>query len=207
MNQVNFGYSSRSIYDEQAYSDKLVESVGPGNYILNTNRIYNCAECLPTIGPRSSRSTVSTAAPHTYAMSQQLTDIESILTNRNVILSKTKNGKVNNIDIDKINMHHLKLCDNGLNPMSSKLSFPVQNYRDLPVNRFYDLQKNPQEAIFWDFSANTKLEATDNFFSEKPTRWVNDNYPQPIEGVVNNVFPLGQGAYCRSYNKLNNNYC
>lgn len=199
MNKVNFGHSSRSLYDEEAYKDKLSESIGPANYRLDRNNIYNCEECLSVLGPRTKvmGNSVSTTVGYPPATAQQLTDVSSILSNRNMKLSRAKNDQVNNVDVTKFKLEHMRICNNFLNPSSSKLTNPSQNYRDLPMNRFYDLQRNPQEAIFWDFSVNSTLEAKDNFCEEPSHPWESDDYPQEIRGKINNTFSIPQGAYCR----------
>ena len=199
MNKVNFGHSSRSSYDEQAYKDKLSESVGPANYRLDKNNMYNCEQCLSVLGPRTKvmGNSVSTTVGFPPATAQHLTDVSSILSNRNMKLSKTKDGEVNNIDVTKYKLEHMRTCNNFLNPLSSKLTFPSQNYRDMAINRFYDIERNPQEAVFWDFSVNSRLEAKDNFCEEISQPCEQDDYPQEIKGRVNNIYPIPEGSYCR----------
>lgn len=167
---MNIGYSSRLDYDQQAYDDRLQESTDPLSYQLDTNRIHNCNECLSTFGPRSSYmgNGVSTTVGHSVATSQQLVDIESILSNRNVPLSKTRAGQVNPIDVTKYDMKHAKLCNDYLDPASTRLTDPSKNYREMSINRFYDLPRNPQANIFYSFAKNTKLEAKDNYKQRKP---------------------------------------
>lgn len=201
MNKVNFGHSSRSIYDEDSYRDRLSESVAPADYRLNKNNIYNCQQCLSTFGPRTSLmgNSVSTTVGFPPATAQELTDISSILSNRNMKLSKAKNAEVNNIDVTKFKLEHMRLCNNFLNPSSSRLTNPTQNYRDMAINRFYDLERNPQEAIFWNFSVDTKLEAKDNFCEDPTYPWEVDEYPMASKDKkINNVYNIPESAYCNS---------
>lgn len=181
MNPVNFGNSSRLSYDNDTYKDKLTESVAPANYKLNNEAIYNRQQCLSTLGPRTSYmgNSVSTTVgfPPAVALTPELVDISSILSNRNMKLSNSKNGKVNDIDVTKYKLEHLDNCNNFLDTSPSRLTNPTQNYRDMAINRFYNLERNPQEAIFWNFSINTKLEAIDNFESEMPILWKTKQYP------------------------------
>ena len=162
---MNIGYSSRSIYDECAYQDRTKESTDPFLYRLNPNSIHNCEMCFSALGPRSSRmgEEVSTTAEHQVATAQYLTDVESVLTNRNLPKNKCRNGEVNPIDVTKLPLHHLRSCGGYLDPMASRLSYPPFNYREMAINRFHDLPTNPQEPIFYDFAVNSKLEAKDNF--------------------------------------------
>jgi hypothetical protein len=48
------------------------------------------------------------------------------------------------------------------------MSDPAMFYRGAPINRFYDLNKDPQANIFYDWAINTSLEAKDNFIPELP---------------------------------------
>jgi len=182
---VQFGHSSRLGYDNCYHQERVRESTGPMQYRLNTNQISNCSRCLSTFGPRSSRmcNDISTAPTHSVAPAQDLVDVESILTNRNVLQSKCRDGRVNHFDMSKYTVQHARECDHFLDPVSSRLTNPPQTYRGLSVNRFYDLPKNPQANIFWNFAANTKLEAKDNFVPVIPKMM--DPYaslPKELEG-------------------------
>lgn len=166
---MNIGYSSRLKYDKCVYPDKIIESVGPGEYRLQEHQIDNCNKCLSTIGPRTSVSGYggSIAIEQIPVASQYLVDVESILTNRNIKTSKCKNGKVNTIDVSKFKLYDAKICNNELNPEATHLTDPSYNYKELSIDRFYDLPKDPQENIFWNFARNSKLEATDNYKYKK----------------------------------------
>lgn len=169
---VNIGHSSRLAYDKCSYNDYLSESVAPVLYRLNPHQINNCNGCLSVFGPRTNQGPrshgVSSSVGHTTAPTQDLVDVESILSNRNVIASKCKDGKVNDIDVTKFQLQHARVCNDFLDPVSSMLTNPPANYRGMSINRFYDLPKNPQANIFWDFAVNTKLEAKDNYRERVP---------------------------------------
>lgn len=186
-NLVNIGYSSRLPYDNCAYPDKLYESVGPLKYRLNTNNIYNCDSCLSTLGPRSSYMGYGDSLPvgniPAPSQSSKVVDIESILTNRNVPTSKCRRNEVNPIDVTKIPLKNATICNDFLNPMSSRLSYPPATYRDMGINRFYNLNKNPQVNIFWDTAINTSLEIKDNFRGYIPALWSSyPTLPQELKG-------------------------
>lgn len=76
--------------------------------------------------------------------------------------------KVNPIDVNKFQLTHARICNSYLDPLSSRLAYPAANYRSLAINRFFDLDKNIQEPIFYDFAVNTKLETKDNFIEDIP---------------------------------------
>lgn len=185
---MNIGHSSRLPYDLCSYNDKLTESVSPLNYRLNPNQIYSCESCLSTLGPRSQHNGigVSTTAGFPPATAQALVDVESILSNRNLYLNKCKVGEINPIDVTKFSLKHARICNDYLNPLSSRLSYPAFNYREMGMNRFYNLNKNPQVNIYWDGATNTKLESKDNFIERIPNVRIYDaTIPKELKGKPN----------------------
>lgn len=167
---LNAGYFSNPKYDKCAYPEDLYDSTAPYSYIMNTDRIYNCNGCLTTFGPRGSYNGagVSSLSGDTIAAAQKNIDVDSVMSNRNVPLSKCKKGKVNPINITKIKTKNLPVCNDYLDSQHSKMNDSAMFYRGVPINRFYDLNKDPQANIFYDWAINTSLEATDNFIPEMP---------------------------------------
>ena len=186
MNRI--GYSSRLGYDKDcSYEDKLAESTGPLQYIMDTNRINNCDACLSTLGPRSGFMGFGVSMPveNQPAVAQQgdLVNIESLLSNRNVKKSKCRRDGANPVDVTKFPLKHPRICNNGLDPQSSRLSYPPSNYRDVGINRFYNLNKDPQMNIYWNQSCNSQLETIDNWYGEVPTSWnVVPSLPAELKG-------------------------
>lgn len=164
------GHSSRQVYDRCYYPDRLEESVSPLLYRLNPNQINSCNACLSVFGPRSGHNGYgdSTTVGHTTAPAQDLVDVESILSNRNVLASRCKDGKVNDIDVTKFQLQHARICNDFLDPLATHLTNPPANYRGMSINRFEDLGANPQQVIFWNFAENTSLEAKDNYREKVP---------------------------------------
>ena len=195
--KLNIGHSSRGSYDCCAYEDKLKESVSPLAYKLNANQIHNCDQCLSTLGPRSSYfgQGVSTSVGHPVATSQALVDVESVLSNRNLKKTKCRRDEVNHVDVNKFKLEHLRICNDYLNPLSSRLSYPAANYREMATNRFYNLNQNPQANIFWDFASNTTLEAKDNFMEDLPRPRRDNSLPTEIKGA-NKECKIACNAYC-----------
>lgn len=162
---INYGHSSKLNYDNCAYEDKLRQSTKPLEYRLNSNQIDNCDACLSTLGPRSSRNGhgVSTINQRKQAPSQDLVDLESILSNRNLIASKCNNSNVNDVDVTRFKLNHSRICNDFLNPVATHLTDPAQNYREMSINRFYDLPNPAQFNIYESHQINTQLEAKDNY--------------------------------------------
>lgn len=167
---INVGHFSNQMYDKCAYPDDLYESTAPYSYIMNTDRIHNCNGCLTTFGPRGSYLGAGVSSPtgDVIAAAQQNVDIDSVMSNRNVPLSKCKKGKVNPIDVTKIKTNHIPMCNDYLDGQHTKMTDPAMFYRDLAVNRFYDPIKDPQANIYYSWTVNTQLEARDNFVPELP---------------------------------------
>ena len=173
----NIGVSTRNIYDKCYLPEYTQEIVSPGQYRTNPNHIYNCNGCNSTFGPRGVRNGVATPLnTQMLAPSQKLVDVESVLSNRNVKQSRCRKGKTNPIRPNDYELYEQPLCSEQsrkLDPVSTLLTHPRYNYKEMPINRFYDLNKNPQENIFWNFAVNTGLEARDNYVPLIPSLWNN----------------------------------
>lgn len=167
---LNASFFTRTSYDDKAYKDKLTESTSPFEYMTSEDKIHKCGGCLTTLGPRSGYGGygVSTFSGDVVAPSQANVDVESILSNRNVKLSTTKRGKVNPINVTKFKTQHAPVCNDYLDYQHTRMTDPAMFYRGAPINRFYDLDRDPQANIFYDFAVDTKLEAKDNYVPTVP---------------------------------------
>lgn len=164
------GHFGKPRYDKCAYPEDLYESTGPYAYTMNTDRIHNCNGALTVFGPRGSflGAGVSSPTGDVIAAAQQNVDIDTVMSNRNVPLSKCRRGKVNPVDVTRIKTVDLPVANDYLDGQHSRMSDPPMFYRGAPINRFYDLNKDPQANIFYDWAINTSLEAKDNFVPELP---------------------------------------
>jgi|SaaInlStandDraft_4_1057021.scaffolds.fasta_scaffold02336_8 hypothetical protein len=158
-----FGEVTQPLYDESKYRDNLRESVDPFSYRMDPTQIRNCSGCLSTYGPRGKFGVSTPQAPY-VAHSQQspLVDIESKLFGRNGFGDNFKNG------MEEINMVPTPMCGDYLNQHCSRLTLPPSSYRGVSINRFYDLNQNPQKNIFWNFERDTRLEAKDSHVERYP---------------------------------------
>jgi len=181
----NYGISSRLSYDPSTIRDDIEQSTAPLQSMLDTNRVRSCQRCQSNNGggPRSSYggwgNQLVTSNPGNYPRGQ-LSDIDSIMKNMNVKNSTDRKGRVNPINVLDFKTHTNTTCNKTLDPVSSLLSFPKQLNRSMSINRFYDLNINPQVNIYYDRSVNSQLEAKDNF--QTP-------YPANIPGGFSNVKP------------------
>jgi len=167
----NIGISSKLQYDPSFIRDDIEQSVAPLQSVLDPNRVKNCSQCF-SLNTRANRinsysDNIAIANPG-LTPAQELTDIDSIMKNLNVKASRDKRGMVNNIDVFKFKTYDTKLCDRSLDPLSSIATYPKQLYREMSINRFYDLNINPQVNIYWDWAVNSQLEAKDNYDNPYP---------------------------------------
>ncbi len=164
------GHFSNAKYDKNTYPEDLYDSTAPYMYVMNTDKIHNCSGRLTTYGPRGGYMGAGVSSPSgdVIAAAQQNIDIDSVMSNRNVPLSKCKRGKVNPIDVSLIKTKHTPVSNDYLDAQHTKMTDPAMFYRGAPINRFYDLNKDPQANIFFDWAVNTSLEAKDNFIPELP---------------------------------------
>lgn len=184
----NFGVSSRLQYDRDYILDDVEQSTAPLQSVLDPNRVKSCKQCLSLNGPRSGHNGWGDSIPISnpgLTPAQELVDIDSIMSNRNVKTTRAKRGMVNDVDVFKFKTYDAELCDKGLDPLSSILSYPKQLYREISINRFYDLNINPQVNIYWDQASNTQLEAKDNYDHPYPYSLSSaDVLPESIKGVA-----------------------
>ena len=167
----NFGLSTKLQYDPCYINDDIEQSTQPLLSILDPNRVKNNEQCLSTLGPRAGHNGYGDNIPIQnpgLTPAQDLVDIDSIMSNRNVKQSRCKSGNVNPIDVLKFKTYNSKECNSFLNPLETINSVPKQNYREMSINRFYDLNINPQVNIYYDGAVNTQLEAKDNFSNPYP---------------------------------------
>jgi hypothetical protein len=180
----NFGLSTKLQYDPCFINDDIEQSTQPLMSILDPNRVKNNEQCLSTLGPRAGHNGYGDNIPIQnpgLTPAQELVDIDSIMSNRNVKQSRCKNGNVNPIDVFKFKTYNSKECNNFLNPLGTINSEPKQNYREISINRFYDLNINPQVNIYYDGAVNTQLEAKDNFSNPFPY-FLSDNSSNTVKG-------------------------
>jgi hypothetical protein len=196
----NFGRSSSLVYDTDYMNDETMQSTAPMLSTMDPNRIKNCDQCLSLNGPRASHNgwgdSIAVDKP-SVAPAQQLTDIDSVLKNLNVKNDRSKKGKVNPVDVFKFKTYDATLCNKDLDPLDTLQTYPKQLYREMSINRFYDLNKNPQENIYYSWTENSQLTAKDNYDSPYP-------YLSQTDGTLPTCVK-GKGKPCKTVCKENCN--
>jgi len=188
---MNIGHSSRLPYDNCFYNDHLNEEVSPGDYRLQQYSTYNCDNCFVPFGVMSgfNGAGVSTSENFGPAMAQRLVDVDSNLSNRHLGQSRCRSGRVNTTDVSQLKNKDLPVCKTTLSPEYTHYTSTPKNFRDVQINRFYNLKKNPQEPIFWDFAINTTLEAKDNYKPVGP-RVLQQSTVLPVEDCTKSPYSL-----------------
>ena len=180
----NYGISSRLGYDPSTIRDDIEQSTAPLQSMLDPNRVISCQRCQNVNGggPRSSYggwgNNLAVSNPGNNPRGQ-LSDIDSIMKNLNVKTSTDKKGRVNPINVFDFKTHTNTNCNKTLEPVSTLLTFPKQLNKSMSINRFYDLNINPQVNIYYDRAVNSQLEARDNFQTPYPV-----NIPGGFTGVI-----------------------
>src|SRR5437868_12491748 len=131
------GYNTGFKFDQSLYKKDLQQSMGPLQYVLNTNSIKNNHSCSDPFGSYILTDTTSNVTPKL-----SLTDLESILTNRNAFYSDSDHSRTNPLltqDIANQYAYQYKECPFSLEPIQSRLTDPAKNYRGIGPNRFYNV--------------------------------------------------------------------
>lgn len=162
------GDSASLLNEECAYHDRLSESVKPLDFNLDATQIDNCKQCLTVNGPRGATNGVSTLVGNVTAPKQNLVDLESDLRNIHLKTNKCKRGMVNTKKLEDYKLVNEEECNTLLDIEYSRLNHPIQQYRGMAQNRFYDLVDNPQNHIFFDSAVDTRLKTKDEFVEKLP---------------------------------------
>lgn len=200
------GYFSRSSYDNSVYDEGVYQSTSPYEYVMSTDRIHNRGGCLNDFGPISSLMGAGVSSPtgDVIAASQANIDVDSILSNRNVPISKAKMAKVNPVNIVDLKTQYVPPCTPSISSDHTRLTDPAMFFRGAAINRFIDPLRDPQANIFYDFAVNTRLEAKDNFFPDIETPHTDWTYNRENQfGEKCNV----QDINYNSTAQCNNDYC
>jgi hypothetical protein len=159
---MNIGSSNRLSYDPDTYSDRVQESTAPLMYNMDINANVNCNVCIPQ------KTTLKSTGFLLNNNFPNLIDTETVLTNRNMVASNSRMGEMNTYDMSKLKKDNPQnLCPDQYIPIQSRFEMPPVTSKDVLVDRFIDLPKNPQQNLFWNFAVNTQLEAKDNYIPRK----------------------------------------
>ena len=108
---MSIGHNTRLEFDTCAYTDKVRESTAALNYRINFDYAVNKDACFSPSNKNSkygASAVVDISPSKTLTPQQSLVDLESILTNRNVLQSKCKNKQTNLVDPTQFSLKNSK---------------------------------------------------------------------------------------------------
>lgn len=162
-------------------NSQIQQSVGPMEYKLNINQIKSCERARPAGGeaPRGATYGVSTTGRGAWLNVVRDVDVESLLTQRSVDTKRCASGELVMMDVKHAPLVHEMPTNKFLNANFTHLTYPIQDYKELSINRFESLPKDPQDSIFWDFSLDTRILQKDCFIQKYPTPLQHNNLVVP----------------------------
>jgi len=122
----------------------------------------NCSPCLPVYGSVPTGQWYDSKNPN-------LVDDETILKNQSYDRIGCGRDGVWYIDVNQQNVDLNPYCGKWLTPDPTLLSLPKSYFKELEIDRFYDLQRPQQSFVQWDYAANSRLQAKDAFVQLYPT--------------------------------------
>ena len=146
------GHSSRLVYDNCYIKADTKQSVDPGNYRLYSGQAEHNKACSAPLGPRNNRPHTSSEVNTVGGLGNR-TDVESALSNRDTPTSRcidprtleAKNKKLKKLSLLNNNV----LCDKFLQPDDTRLSLPLEKFRGLTTDLYFDYPLiDPKEWVF-----------------------------------------------------------
>jgi hypothetical protein len=167
------GKFTRLKYDDCFFNSRVSQSVGGLYYNLYKGQMKNCGKCLPFIGTQIHGDRFDSKQPNQV-------DIETAMWRASYPFGCGRD-KIHYLNIRQPLLDVYPTCSKFIDDMPTLLTHPKEHYRELEVDRFYDLHRDPAAFIHWDYPMNTQQQAKDNF---------KVRYPVPID--ENPSFPPGQ---------------
>jgi hypothetical protein len=180
------GYFSRLSYDKCFLNDETKQSTKVGDYKLYYGQTNNDNSCSSTLGPRNNRNGISSEIQQADNLASR-TDLESVLSLRDQKASRCANGRTLEEKNKKLvnDSKTLSLCNNFLNPISSRLDTPMEEYKGLSTLK---LQVefpivDPVERVFYGHNRTSLLNQDENSRSGMMTRLeAKDEYSKKLRG-------------------------
>lgn len=152
------GHFSRLVYDKCFINEETKQSTKPGDYRLFHGQVDNENSCHSILGPRSNRVKNSSEIDKGSTFGDRA-EIESALLNRDVPISRCHKNR--NLDDKKKkiakDLSRSVYCDKFLNPTSSRLEKPIDDFRGLSTLEFqidYPLI-DPTHSVFYGHNKTT----------------------------------------------------
>ena len=135
-------------HDKCAYKHRLLESIGPSEYMLDTTAKKNCRACfVPSAGVRMQRLGAASCKE------EDLIDVSSELLGITRSSSRCPSKQFIKKDCETCRVHSLNEC-NDLDPENCRLSNPPCTLRGRGWNRWEHLCHDPQRHVERPFANN-----------------------------------------------------
>jgi hypothetical protein len=175
------GQFTKSFDDDCKIISRVKESHRPGQYALNTIAQSNCGNCMNPYG----------SVPNAYwnnSLNRNIVDAESVLLQHSYPTIGCGRDRIYLLNTNERNVDLKPFCNKFLIPEDTLLSFPKDYYRELQIDRFYDLQRPQESFVHFDFSQNTRQISKDTFIQRMPTPIsVNPSLPNLQRSYKNNM--------------------
>ncbi len=154
------GQFTRSKYDEPYFLARINQSVAPMHNRLYVGQKRNCNKCLPLTGSYYFGDRFDSKNPNQV-------NIETVLKRQNRPWGSARdrvhwiNPKMHNFDVPTV-------CSKFNDQMPTLLTHPKEHFKEIVLDRFYDLQRDQSAFIFWDTAQNSRLNAKDNYKVKYP---------------------------------------
>jgi hypothetical protein len=145
------GHFSRLVYDKCFINEETKQSTKVGDYKLYDGQTDNENSCHSVFGPRCNRVGNSSEVDKGTDFGDRA-ELESALSNRGVPASRCQQNRLLDDKKKQIakDLQRSVYCDKFLNPTSSRLEKPIDEFRGLstlPLQIDYPLI-NPNESVF-----------------------------------------------------------
>jgi hypothetical protein len=180
---------SRIKYDNEAYDLRLNRATAHGDYRLLLASNESCDKCLSYDGPRNAKSDVSIAKSETENIWPNITEVESLLTNRvNKLTDYNSYGK--NDQYKDYLVSNKNNCKEELVAEDTRFTNPIEAYRCMDLTSYHYspfLYINPECEIQDDrIGLNSRLTVKDSFMVIKPNP-VDQTLVLPVDNNNNQV--------------------
>jgi hypothetical protein len=196
--------SNRTLYDQNAFEEKVVSQTRPGDYKLFPGFSYNHNRCVSSVGPRPNKlyNNSEVSQPKSW---KGLADIENVLSNRDTILSKSMDYRLLSDKRKRLYANELDYepheCNNFLRPEDTRLTNNAQDYRGVYWGRMghkgYPIRdprvfvfdghnittQNSMPAENVRYGASSRLEFRDNYQMRLPIIIPDGISPKPRTNV------------------------
>src|SRR5271170_4662723 len=155
------GFFANTKDDDCFIVSRVNQSVGPYNFQMFPGQWKNCEPCFPLYGATPDGRWYQSNDP-------DLVDKETILKNQSYPYVGCGRDKVRLLNSNEKNKDLKGFCNKWITPQESLMTHPKSYYRELQIDRFYDLQRPQESFVSWDYQINSKQQAKDAFVQKFP---------------------------------------